>query len=331
MNYDLILQTAHENQERWRPCCQVDHIVVDANNLNFRISYMAREEGVDGILVGILEKLVMLKWWYGAKAVHVVWEGQGRNWRYDYLPDYKANRKGIEDDGLREMTIEVRSRLRSLLRGTVFKQYDPVDGEGDDGFGTLATQLAEAGDTVGIYSMDGDLLQLTTDKILCIVPKRGDVDVALNAEKVVEKLGFGLVPSQIKELKGLEGDTGDNIPGVPGIGKKIATGLIAQYGTLDGVIEAAQSPDLDKIEGESKTKYAKRIKEEFGATEKKRNSILEFETQARKSRDAGGIKTDIELKVLEHDPSLAKKLEGEIRYLGASDYLLERLESFRYG
>lgn len=44
---------------------------------------------------------------------------------------------------------------------------------------------------------------------------------------------YGLVPDQIRDLKGLMGDASDNIPGVPGVGEKTALKLLHQYGTVE--------------------------------------------------------------------------------------------------
>ena len=47
---------------------------------------------------------------------------------------------------------------------------------------------------------------------------------------------YGVTPEQVPDFIGLK-DTSDNIPGVPGIGDKTAGQLIAQYGSLEGVLE----------------------------------------------------------------------------------------------
>jgi DNA polymerase-1 len=66
--------------------------------------------------------------------------------------------------------------------------------------------------------------------------------VILDEAGVVEK--FGVRPDQIIDYLALMGDTSDNIPGVPKVGPKTAVKWIAEYGSLDGVIENA-----DKIGG----------------------------------------------------------------------------------
>ena len=45
------------------------------------------------------------------------------------------------------------------------------------------------------------------------------------------------IPCAWSTSKSLMGDSSDNIPGVAGIGPKTATGLLLEYGTLDGVYE----------------------------------------------------------------------------------------------
>ena len=65
---------------------------------------------------------------------------------------------------------------------------------------------------------------------------RGVADVHVyTPERVFAR--YGVTPEQVPDFIGLKGDTSDNIPGVPGIGDKTAGQLIAQYGSLEGVLE----------------------------------------------------------------------------------------------
>ena len=67
---------------------------------------------------------------------------------------------------------------------------------------------------------------------------RGVADVHVYTPERVE-LRYGVRPDQVPDFIGLKGDTSDNIPGIPGIGDKTAGQLIAQYGSLEEVIEHA--------------------------------------------------------------------------------------------
>ena len=67
---------------------------------------------------------------------------------------------------------------------------------------------------------------------------RGVADVNVYTPERVEAR-YGVTPEQVPDFIGLKGDTCDNIPGVPGIGDKTAGQLIAQYGSLEAVIEHA--------------------------------------------------------------------------------------------
>src|SRR5207245_9613882 len=51
------------------------------------------------------------------------------------------------------------------------------------------------------------------------------------------ELRRGITADEVPDFIGLKGDTSDNIPGVPGIGDKTASQLVAQYGSLEAVLE----------------------------------------------------------------------------------------------
>ena len=62
----------------------------------------------------------------------------------------------------------------------------------------------------------------------------------MGAKEVCEKWNIKDV-SQVIDILGLMGDAVDNIPGIPGIGEKTAAKLLAEYGTLEKVLENAET------------------------------------------------------------------------------------------
>jgi 5'-3' exonuclease len=144
-----------------------------------------------------------------------------------------------------------------------------------------------------------------------------------------------LRPDQIPDLKGLEGDPGDNIPGVPKIGKKGALALIQKHANLERVIELAQSSDVDRLYAnggfttfaETAVQHKVRVAELMGCTLAKAKLIREHAEQARASKLVGGIKQDCEMVRYDSrvDPGW---LRSKLVSLGATDYLIEKLEGF---
>ena len=55
---------------------------------------------------------------------------------------------------------------------------------------------------------------------------------------------YGLIPDQMRDLKGLMGDKSDNIPGIPGVGEKTALKLLKEYHTVENLSE-----HLDDLKG----------------------------------------------------------------------------------
>ena len=89
-----------------------------------------------------------------------------------------------------------------------------------------------------VVSTDRDAFQLVSENVCLMMTPRGVADVQVYTPERVEAR-YGIQPSQIPDFIGLKGDTSDNIPGIPGIGDKTAGQLIAQYGSLEEVVEHA--------------------------------------------------------------------------------------------
>ncbi|WP_275431731.1 5'-3' exonuclease H3TH domain-containing protein, partial [Klebsiella pneumoniae] len=58
---------------------------------------------------------------------------------------------------------------------------------------------------------------------------------------------FGVLPEKLGEVLALMGDSVDNVPGVKGVGPKTAAKLIQEFGTVEGVLEAAPSMKPSKM------------------------------------------------------------------------------------
>jgi DNA polymerase I len=67
-----------------------------------------------------------------------------------------------------------------------------------------------------------------------------------------------VTPDQVPDFIGLKGDTSDNIPGVPGIGDKTAGQLVAQYGSLEAVLEHAD--ELSPARGRALREHAEQAR-----------------------------------------------------------------------
>src|SRR5207245_7722537 len=83
--------------------------------------------------------------------------------------------------------------------------------------------------------------QLVSENVVLMMTPRGVAEVNVYTPDRVEAR-YGVRPDQVPDFIGLKGDTSDNIPGVPGIGDKTAGQLVAQYGSLDDVLEHLEEP-----------------------------------------------------------------------------------------
>ncbi len=121
--------------------------------------------------------------------------------------------------------------------------------EADDIIATLCKRGRAQGMDVVILSGDKDLLQLVEAPQEPGGPQIRCYDSMLekwySPPEVVEK--WGVAPDRVGDLLALTGDKIDNIPGVPGVGEKTAAGLLAEHGTLEGVLAAAPGIKKPKL------------------------------------------------------------------------------------
>jgi len=162
-------------------------------------------------------------------------DAPGPTFRDELFPEYKAQRPPMPDD-LRAQVEPMLAIVEAL--GIPILREPGV--EADDVIGTLAVSAARDGIQTTISTSDKDFAQLVQPNITLVNTMSGS---RLGSdEDVIGK--FGVPPARIVDYLALMGDAVDNVPGVEKCGPKTAAKWIAQYGSLDGVIENA-----DKVSG----------------------------------------------------------------------------------
>ena len=120
--------------------------------------------------------------------------------------------------------------------------------EADDVIGTLATEAGRQGITTYMMTPDKDYGQLVSDNVFMYRPKHTGGFEIMGTEEVKTKFSIQST-AQVIDMLGLMGDASDNIPGCPGVGEKTAQKLVAQFGSIENLLE-----HTDQLKGALKTK-----------------------------------------------------------------------------
>ncbi|MCX6284832.1 MAG: DNA polymerase I [Bacteroidetes bacterium] len=179
---------------------------------------------------------------------------------------YKAHREETPEDIISSLPL-IHELLHAFNIPVLF-----VDGfEADDVIGTLAKQAEAAGWITYMMTSDKDFGQLVSATTLIYRPGKfgGDVDI-LGVKEVCEKFGVSS-PEQVIDMLGLWGDASDNIPGIPGVGEVTARKLLAEFGSVENLVEHPE-----KV-----------------ANEKLRQKVIEFKDQALMSKSLATIILDV--------------------------------------
>ncbi|MDE0354170.1 MAG: DNA polymerase I [Deltaproteobacteria bacterium] len=214
-------------------------LLLDSYSLAFRAFFALPETlvtssgQVTNAVSGFTSMLIKLESEERPDAVIACMDKGEPQFRLDQYPEYKAGR-GETPDTLRQQFPLIRAVLEALCVPVV-----ELEGyEADDLLATLARRGREAGHHVIIVSGDRDCLQLVNDDVTVLMNRRGVTDmIRYDPAMVVER--YGVAPERWTDFAALKGEQADNLPGVPGVGDKTAARLLAQYGSIEGIIEHA--------------------------------------------------------------------------------------------
>ena len=269
-------------------------LVIDGSSLIHRAFFALppltnRKGQHTGAVYGFLRMFHKLLQDVKPRWVAAAFDKSRKTFRTKLYADYKGQRKPTPPE-LKEQFPLCMEVLQSM--GIPALELD--DYEADDIIGTFARN-ADPSVEVYIVTGDRDELQLIDDRTRVMYTKKGISDIKLYDKTAFAEDYEGLAPLQLIDLKGLMGDTSDNIPGVPGVGPKTALKLIAEYGSVENVLE-----HIEEVKGKS-------LKEK----------LADNKEQALLSKELATIYTEVPGLDLELDAYALKPLEEKAQQMMA--------------
>jgi len=176
--------------------------------------------------------------------IAVAFDPEGPTFRHIEYEKYKGQRESTPEDIKASVPI-----IKNIVHAYNIPVLEVSGYEADDVIGTIAKRADKQEFDVYMMTPDKDYAQLTEDHIFMYKPKYGSNDFEVLDEKAVMKKYNVTSPKQVIDLLGLMGDSSDNIPGCPGVGPKTAEQLLAQFGTIENLLE-----NTDHLKGATKTK-----------------------------------------------------------------------------
>lgn len=280
-------------------------VLIDGNSIAYRAFFalplLNNDKGIHtNAVYGFTMMLLRILEDEKPSHIMVAFDAGKTTFRHKTFSEYKGGRQKTPAELSEQFPF-----IREVLDAYRIKRYELENYEADDIIGTLSKKAEEDGYEVKVISGDKDLTQLSSEKTTVAITKKGITEIEeYTPEHIKEK--YGLTPKQIIDMKGLMGDTSDNIPGVPGVGEKTAIKLLAEFETLEKLLES-----IDQVSG-------KKLKEK----------LEEFKDQAIMSKELATITTEapvtVQLEEFEYEEFDRDKVVQLFKELGFNS-LLEKL------
>lgn len=163
--------------------------------------------------------------------IGVAFDPSGPTFRHEAYEQYKAQRE--ETPEAIRLSVPI---IKEIIRAYRIPILEVKGYEADDVIGTLATEAGKQGITTYMMTPDKDYGQLVSEHVFMYRPKHtGGFDL-MGIEEVKSKFNIQSA-GQVIDMLGLMGDSSDNIPGCPGVGEKTAQKLIAEFGSIENLLE----------------------------------------------------------------------------------------------
>lgn len=215
---------------------RVDLHLIDGTYELFRNYYavpstLAPDGSEVGAVRGVLASLIALLREPGVSHVACAFDTVIESFRNDLFAGYKTG------DGMDPLLHGQFALAERAVRALGIPVWSMVEFEADDALATAAARFGGDPAVARIFlcTPDKDLAQMVRGERIVGYDRRKRA--VLDEAGVVAK--FGVPPASIPDLLALIGDEQDGIPGLPKWGSKSAATVLAHYGRLEAIPDAA--------------------------------------------------------------------------------------------
>lgn len=207
-------------------------ILIDSHSLIYQVFHalpsMTGPNGMEvGAVHGFLRDIAELRDRWKPDFLVCTFDESDFTFRNELYDQYKAHREPMPE-ALRAQIPLIHNALEILD----IPRLSLSGFEADDILATVAKTVADAGARCFLVTSDKDCRQLLSENVKMLNIRKNELFGPEELHAV-----WGIEPYQVVDFQAMVGDSVDNVPGVPQIGPKAAQQLLAEFKTLENILE----------------------------------------------------------------------------------------------